>query len=151
VSVPNANDHRLAGNADNEVDDHRNQVRHHEHTDRANSGTKTTRRAHLRLANQGAPMALRESIPRRIRRPLRMVPLCAAAAAAAGMGIVTAAASSPGIGGDSSTFSADPNTVTSPIPATTPAIASAGPRVKPTTFNGGHWPGMGSFGADWAK
>jgi hypothetical protein len=40
---------------------------------------------------------------------------------------------------------ANPNTITSLPPNTTPAVPSAGPKVKPTTFIGGHWPGMGPF------
>jgi hypothetical protein len=81
-----------------------------------------------------------ELIPRRIRGSFRIVSLCAAASAAVTMGIATVTSSLPGVGGHSAIVNAD--TVTSPIPATTPAVASAGPRVRATTFAGKDWPGM---------
>jgi hypothetical protein len=47
-------------------------------------------------------------------------------------------------------FVADPGTYTSPKPQATPTVPSAAPPVRATSFNGGGWPGMGSFGQGWA-
>jgi hypothetical protein len=73
-----------------------------------------------------------------------------AAAALATMGIVTAESGSVGVGHAPAAV-ADSNTVTSAVPPSTPSVAKAGPVVKPTTFAGGDWPGMGKFGEDWAQ
>jgi hypothetical protein len=79
----------------------------------------------------------------------KMLSLVVAAGALAVMGIVTVTMSSPDNAGGNAVFVADTTTQTTPPAA--PVIASAGPKVKPTAFVGGDWPGMGSFGEDWAK
>ena len=89
-----------------------------------------------------------ELIPLRIRGSVRLVSLCAAAAAVT-MGIATVTSSPPGVGGNSAIVNADATTLTSPNPATTPAVASAAPRVTATKFAGKDWPGRGSFGEHW--
>jgi hypothetical protein len=70
--------------------------------------------------------------------------LSGAAVALAAMGVVTMETESTGSSGTSSF-------VATGTPATTSTVPSAGPVVKATTFNGGGWPGMGSFGEGWAK
>ncbi len=80
---------------------------------------------------------------------LKLMSLCCAGAALAVMGVVTVGHSSAGLGGSPAVI-ATGNSASSG-PATTPTVASAGPAVKATTFSGGDWPGMGSFGEDWAK
>jgi hypothetical protein len=83
-------------------------------------------------------------IPRHGRGSLKKIFLRGAAAALAAMGVVTMETGSTGAS-DTSTF------VATGTPTTTPTVPSAGPVVKATNFNGGGWPGMGSFGEDWAK
>jgi hypothetical protein len=73
-----------------------------------------------------------------------------AVAALATMGAISLESGSVGVG-HAPAIVADSNTVTSAVPPSTPAIAKAGPVVKPTTFAGGDWPGMGSMGEDWGK
>jgi hypothetical protein len=73
-----------------------------------------------------------------------MMFLCGAAAALTAMGVVTMETGSTGASG-TSTFAG------TRTPTTTPTVPSAGPVVKATNFNGGGWPGMGSFGGGWAK
>ncbi len=86
---------------------------------------------------------------RRRRGSLKLTSLCVAATALAVMGAVTVEAGSVGTSPRAVATGAD--TMTSPTPATTPAVGRAAPVVKATTFVGGDWPGLGSFGEDWAK
>jgi hypothetical protein len=82
----------------------------------------------------------------RIRGSLRTVSLCMAAGAVAAMGILAVAEStSPGDG--KNMIVADTTKPSTPPPA--PIVQSAAPTVKATTFAGGDWPGMGTFGEDW--
>ena len=83
---------------------------------------------------------------------LRTISLCGAAAALAVMGVVTVENSSTGTGGSSAVI-ATGNTAASAPATSSPAstVPKAAPAVKATTFVGGDWPGMGSFGEDWAK
>ena len=76
-----------------------------------------------------------------------MLSLVAAAGALAVMGTITVAMGSSGNAASNTVFVADTTTETTP-PAT-PGVASAAPKVKATTFAGGDWPGMGTFGEDW--
>jgi hypothetical protein len=90
------------------------------------------------------------SIPRRIRRSLRITSLCAAAAAIAGMGIVTVATSAHGEGGQSAIFVArhgnSPVTSGTFIP-----IGPAAPHVLATSYAGKGWLGANWFNANRAK
>ena len=79
---------------------------------------------------------------------LKMMSLCAAAAALTAMGVVTVQHSSAGVGGSPAVVATGNS---SSGPATTSTVPKAGPAVKATTFAGGDWPGMGSFGEDWQK
>jgi hypothetical protein len=83
----------------------------------------------------------------RIRGSLKALSLFAAAGAVAVMGIFTVAQSMSG-GDGKNVIVAGTSTQATPPP--TPAVQSAAPTVKATTFKGGDWPGMGSFGEDWA-
>jgi hypothetical protein len=78
--------------------------------------------------------------------PLKMITFCGAAAALATMGVVTL--DSPSTGASSPSVIAGGGTNLTPVTTTAPKF---GGTVKPTTFNGGDWPGMGAFGEDWAK
>jgi hypothetical protein len=84
------------------------------------------------------------------RRIARIVLPGLAVAALATMGILASESGSVGVGHGPAVV-ADSNTVTSAVPPPTPSVAKAGPVVKPTTFAGGDWPGMGKFGEDWAQ
>jgi hypothetical protein len=89
-------------------------------------------------------------IPRRIRRSLRIMSLCTAAAAAAAMGIVTVATSAHEAGGQSAIFVArhGDNPVTSGIVI---PIGPAAPHVVATSYAGKGWLGANWFNANKAK
>ena len=77
-----------------------------------------------------------------MKRTMKTAALCIGATALAIMGAVTLQPRlSDAAGGTSTVFVAN---FTSTPPATTPAVGSAVPAVKATTFVGGDWPGMPS-------
>ena len=83
-----------------------------------------------------------------IQLPVKKVSVVVAAGAVAVMGVVTIAMSSSAGSGGNSSVVADTSVETTPPSA--PAVPSAKPLLKSTPFKGGDWPGMGSFGEDWA-
>ena len=90
------------------------------------------------------------SIQSRSRLSLKALSLVAAGGAMAVMGIVTVAAGAgDGTAPTSPAVVAGTATTTSPFEVNSPAAGAK--VVKPTTFAGGDWPGMGSFGEDWGS
>jgi hypothetical protein len=78
---------------------------------------------------------------------LRIVSLCAAAAAAGAMGIITVATTAHDVGGQSAVFNAKhgDDAVNS---GTSAPVGPAAPKVVPTPFNGGGWLGDQWFNAN---
>lgn len=76
---------------------------------------------------------------------------CGAAAALTAMGAMTVHTGSLGPSGSPAVIATGNTAASAETSTPATAVPKAGPAVKATTFVGRDWPGLGSFGEDWAQ